>query len=193
MNMNENNLKVQESINTAKNVEQIRNIIFGTQTKEFDTRITQLSENLQTIEKKLTQMIYDSHIKLRTESERSFATMEKMLEDIRATIVKDRIATKEQINVRDVNLQNQMGTHNALLVSKLNNLKHVVDEEKRINHDNLYRVKDEIQKIIELEFKHISENKLSRNKMSEMFLDIAMRLQNESSSHILEEGMKSEK
>ncbi len=191
--MNENNLKVQESINTAENVEQIRNIIFGTQTKEFDTRITQLSDNLQDMEKKLTKMIYDSHIKLRTESERSFATMEKTLEDIRTTIVKDRIATKEQINLRDVNLQNQMVTHNELLVRKLNNLKHLLDEEKRINHDNLYRVKDEIQKTLELEFKHVSENKLSRNKMSEMFLDIAMRLQNESPSKILEEGIKTGK
>jgi hypothetical protein len=116
-----------------------------------------------------------------------------MLEAIRTTIVKDRIATKEQINLRDVNLQNQMVAHNELLVRKLNNLKHLVDEEKRINHDNLYRVKDEIQKTLELEFKSVSENKLSRNKMSEMFLDIAMRLQNESPSNILEEGMKAGK
>ncbi|MDQ7086224.1 MAG: hypothetical protein Q9M36_15555 [Sulfurovum sp.] len=188
--MNGQMREVQDSINTAKNVEQIRDIIFGTQTKEFDTRITQLSDNLNELETKLTKMIYDSHMKLKTDSERSFTMLEKTVENIRMTIAKDSISMKEQSNLRELNLQNKMTAQNQLLVRKLNNLKHLIDEEKRTNQENLYRIKDEIQTTLDLELQSLSDNKLSRNKMAEMFLDIAMRLQGETPTQILDEGIQ---
>lgn len=183
----------QDSINNAENVEQIRDIIFGSQIKDFEQKLTQFNTSLKVLENKLSKMIYDSHIKLQKDSEHSFALLEEMIETLSQTVQKERLQTKELINTRDINLQAQVTSHNELLTRKFNIIKDTVSEEKRLADEKLQMMRDEIQRSVEVELASLSQNKLSRASMSEMFLDVAMRLQDTKVSNILEQGIKTGK
>jgi len=183
----------EDSIDTAENVEQIRDIIFGSQIKSFEQKLTQLDNSLKLVENKLTKMMYDSHVKLQKDTERSFGVLEEMIETLSQTVQKERLHTKELINTRDINLQAQVTSHNELLTRKFNIIKDNVSEEKRRSDEKLRMMKDEIQRTVEAELSSLSQNKLSRASMSEMFLDVAMRLQDAKVSDILDKGIKTGK
>lgn len=187
--MSEEIIKTEDTINNAKNVEQIRDIIFGTQIKEFETKLTEFSLKLKSIESHLTQMIHLSHTKLKVENERSFTLIEQRMEALHSNVQQERMREKEQINVRDMHLQKQLKTQNEFLLKKLHFMKEYVEEEKKLSDEKIHRIQTELQREIEGELHSLSQNKLSRTVMSEMFLDIAMRLQNTTVSHVLEEGI----
>lgn len=191
--MSQDTIKTSSTINTAENVEQIRDIIFGSQIKSFEQKLTQLNSSLKLVENKLTKMMYDSHLKLQKDSERSFGVLEEMIETLSQTVQKERLQTKELINTRDINLQAQVTSHNELLTRKFNIIKDTVSEEKRRSDEKLRLMRDEIQRSVEAELASLSQNKLSRASMSEMFLDVAMRLQDANVSDILDKGIKTGK
>lgn len=187
--MSEKEIKTEGNINNAKNVEQIRNIIFGTQIKEFDSKLIQLNLKLKSIESNLTQMIHLSHTKLKAESERSFALIDKRMESWKSMLEQERRRDKEQMNIRDIHLQKQLSTQNEFLLKKLQFMKEYMEDEKKLSDEKIHRIQKDLDRELEVELHSLSQNKLSRTLMSEMFLDIAMRLQNTTVSDVLEEGI----
>jgi len=182
-----------QGLDTAENVEQIRDIIFGSQIKNFEEKLANISTSLNELEKKMTKMLYDSHMKLQRDLERSSELFENMLETLSQTVQKERLQTKELINTRDINLQSLVTSHNEILTRKFNLMKDSFGEEKRRNDEKLRMMRDEIQRNVEAELASLTQNKLSRASMSEMFLDIAMRLQDSNVSDILDKGIETGK
>lgn len=191
--MSEEIMTTQDTINNAKNVEQIRDIIFGSQIKIFDNKLHHLNEKINKIESKFTQMLQDSHLKLKIETERSVTRLEEALHLLEDTIQQERLKEKEQIHRRDVSLQKQLKAQNELFLRKFQQTKESIEEDKRVQNENLYHLQSKMQGEIESVLSTLSQEKLSSASMSEMFLDIAMRLQGSSISEVLDKGIETGK
>jgi hypothetical protein len=105
--MSEEKIEARAMINNAQNVEQIRNIIFGTHIKEFDKKLSQLDTKINTIEKNLTQMLKESHLKLKGDSEHSFMLIEEAIKELNENIQRECLQEKEQVNRRDIQLHKE--------------------------------------------------------------------------------------
>jgi len=174
------------------NVDQIRDLIFGSQLKEFDSRLTQWEMQIQELEKSILKSFNESYSKLRNETEQSIEILEKKIDNLDISSQKDRAALKELIS-----------TNEEALIEKINAQKNEFDTRIRIIKDNLstqnqdtessiFEMKRSIEELISQKVQTLSDDKLSRDSMAQMLLDVAMKIQGTNITDTLMQGNDAE-
>ena len=177
----------------ANNVDQIRDLIFGSQIKDFEAQFNKLNDTIKTVEEKMTKAFSESQTKLQKETERSLEVLEKKIDNLSSTTQKERAKLKELINTTDESLQEQLMNQQDEFTGKLKIMKeNVADENKKIS-DNMAAMQKEIQATVEKGLGTLGDDKLSRDSMAQMFLDVAMKIQGSDLGAVLAEGAKTGK
>jgi len=177
----------------ANNVDQIRDLIFGSQIKDFEEKFNQLNNALKTMEEKITNAFSESHIKLQKETERSLEALEKKVDNLSTSTHKERVKLKELIDTTDEGLQDQLNNQKDEFATKLKIMKeNTSDEHKKIS-ESMNSIKAEIQNTLEVGLATLSDDKLSRDSMAQMLLDVAMKIQGTDMTAMLVEEKKTEK
>ncbi len=183
----------EDNMSNLNNVEQIRDIIFGNQIREFDTRLNKLDDDIKSLEQKMIKAFSRSHIKLRTETERSMEVLEKMINSFAITAQQDRIKIKEMIDSTDTNLQSQISNQKDEFLNKLRMMKDNMSDEKRRTSENMYNLQKEIENALNSGMSSLSDDKLSRDSMAKMLLDMAIKVQGTDINSVLTKGVVTEK
>jgi len=177
----------------ANNVDQIRDLIFGSQIKDFEAQFNQLNNTIKTVEEKMTKAFSESQAKLQKETERSLEVLEKKIDNLSSSTQKERAKLKELINTTDESLQEQLMNQKDEFATKLKIMKeNVADENKKLS-DNMAAMQKEIQVTVEKGLGTLGDDKLSRDSMAQMFLDVAMKIQGTDLGAVLAEGTKTGK
>ncbi len=177
----------------ANNVDQIRDLIFGSQIKEFEEKFTQLHATLHVIEEKITKAHNTSYDKLQKETERALEAIEKKIDNLATSTQKERNKLKEFIDTADDTLQNQLTNQKDEFATKLKILKENAADERREMLENMQAMRSEIQSALEVGLSSLSEDKLSRDSMAQMLLDVAMKIQGTDMTALLVKEKTSEK
>lgn len=175
------------------NVDQIRDIIFGSQIKDFEERFNSLNNTLKILEDKLTKAFHESHVKLQKETERSLEVIEKKIDNLSSATQKERSKLKELIDTTDESLQDQINNQKDEFDAKLKIIKENISDENKKMSENLNVMKAEIQATLEAGLDKLSDDKLSRDSMAQMLLDVAMKIQGTDIGSALAQGTKTEK
>jgi hypothetical protein len=161
----------------GKNVDQIRDLIFGTQIREFEEKFNRLEEALHASEARLPQILDESLGKFKKKTERSLEALEAKFDHFSATALKERVKFKERVDATDESLQDQLSNHRDEFEIKLKLIKeNMADDHKKISKD-LVRMKKEMHGMIESHIAALTQEKLSRESLAQMLLDVAMKLQ----------------
>jgi DNA repair exonuclease SbcCD ATPase subunit len=177
----------------ANNVDQIRDLIFGSQIKEFEDKFNQLNKMLQSVEEKITKAFNESYDKLQKETERSLEALEKKIDNLASSTQKERSKLKELIDTTDDTLHDQLNNQKDEFATKLKIMKENAVDENRKMLENMQTMKVEIQTAVETGLSSLSDDKLSRDSMAQMLLDVAMKIQGTDMTALLVEGKTSEK
>ena len=161
----------------ANNVEQIRDLIFGSQIKEFEERFSQLNTALHAAEDQITRTFNDAYAKLQKETERALEALEKKTDNIAASAQKERSKLKDLIDTTDETLHDQLNNQKDEFTTKLKIMKENTADENQKMVKEMQAMKHEIQATIEAGLSSLDEDKLSRDSMAQMLLDIAMKIQ----------------
>jgi formate dehydrogenase maturation protein FdhE len=191
--MSQENRAVKKTMNSANNVEEIRDIIFGSQIKIFESKFEKLDIKLLSMEKELREYFKVEHRALKVEMERSFMLLQERLNGLDTSMQEERLREKEIINRRDIQVQKQFKIQNEAFIRKFNLMKEYIEENKKAHQDKLERVESTMKEELERVLSTLSQEKVSRASMSEMFLDIAMRLQDSSMNEVLRQGIETGK
>ncbi len=177
----------------ANNVDQIRDLIFGNQIKDFESQFNQLNDTLVVLEDKMTKAFNDSHVKLQRETERSLELLEKKIDNLGSSTQKERAKLKELIDTTDESLQSQLSNQKDEFTTKLKMMKdNVADDNKKIA-DRMTTMQREIKATLEKSLSTLSDDKLSRDSMAQMLLEVAMKIQGTDVNEVLAQGTKTEK
>jgi len=177
----------------ANNVDQIRDLIFGSQIKEFEEKFNQLNATLQSVEEKITKAFNESYDKLQKETERSLEALEKKIDNLATSTQKERSKLKELIDTTDDTLHDQLNNQKDEFATKLKIMKENAADENRKMLDNIQVMKAEIQTAVEAGLSSLSDDKLSRDSMAQMLLDVAMKIQGTDMTALLTEEKTSGK
>lgn len=177
----------------ANNVEQIRDLIFGSQIKDFEEKFDQLNNTLQIVEEKITSVFNDSHNKLQKETERSLELLEKKIDNLSSTTQRERTKLKELIDTTDESIQEQLANQKDEFATKLKIIKENAADENQKMSDTINTMKKEIETSLDAGLNNLSDEKLSRDMMSQMLLDVAMKIQGTDVSAVLAQGAETEK
>jgi len=174
----------------TNNVDQIRDLIFGSQIKDFEAQFNKLNNTLKILEEKMSKSFQESHTKLQKETERSLEVLEKKIDNLSSSTQKERSKLKELIDTTDETLQEQILNQKDEFATKLKIMKENVADENKKMSENMNALRKEIETTLEAGLNSLSDDKLSRDSMAQMLLDVAMRIQGTDVNEILTQGTK---
>lgn len=181
------------SDNNANNVDQIRDLIFGNQIKDFEAQFHTLNETLKVMESRMSKAFNESHNKLQKETERSLEVLEKKIDNLAASTQRERTKLKELIDTTDENLHEQLTNQKDEFNTKLKIFKENVSDDSKKMAENMKAMQSEIQATLNKGLSGLSDDKLSRDSMAQMLLDVAMKIQGTDVNAVLAQGTKTEK
>lgn len=135
----------------ANSVDKIRDLIFGSQMKDFEIKFNELNDTLKVLEEKI--------------------------DNLSSSTYKDKTKLKELIDTTDKSLQEQLAHQKDKFVTKLKVLKENVEDENKKMADTMAQMQSDIHATIEKNISSLSDDKLSRDAMAKMLLDVAMKIQ----------------
>jgi len=177
----------------ANNVDQIRDLIFGSQIKEFEERFNQLNTALHTAEEQIASTLNATYTKLQKETERALEALEQKIDNLAVSTQKERAILKDLIHTTDEALHDQLNNQQEEFGTKLKIMKENTADENQKMAKEMQAMKHEIQATVEAGLSSLSNDKLSRDTMAQMLLDVAMKIQGTDMTALLVEEKKSEK
>ncbi len=174
------------------NVDQIRELIFGSQLKEFEEKFETLSKTLQSVEEKVLQTFRESHTKLQKETHRSLEALEQKIDNLAEATQKERNKLKDLIDTTDDALQAQLKSQKEEFLTKLKIMKENIEDDNQKMAENLSAMKKQIETALNEGLSSLGEEKLSRDAMAGMLLDVAMKIQGTDVNTLLTQEKKPE-
>lgn len=158
------------------NIDQIRDILFGGQAREYNNRFEQLESNLSLIQKNLQDRIEQMRMALLGELHTSIDAVEKKIKTL-------TLSTQEETN--DIRHQLE-GTHRKFthnidairenLDSQTNAMKSEVSQSRDKLHGEIQTLRTQVFEELERRFAHLNEGKVARGEMAEILFEVGMRL-----------------
>ncbi len=183
----------EKNIHNVNNVDQIRDLIFGSQIKDFEEKFNQINKTIKTMEDALTKQLSESYEKLRKETERSLEVVEKKIDNLELSTQKERSKLKELIDTTDESAQSQLRSQKDEFSTKLKVLKENVSDENKKVLEQVKTMKAEIEASLNEGLNTLGSDKLSRDTMAQMLLDVAMKIQGTDVNTVLAQGVNTEK
>ena len=175
------------------NIDQIRDLIFGSQIKEFEEKFNKFEISLQSMEAKIHNIFERSYEKIQRETERSLEALEKKIDNLSVVTQKERLKLKELIDTTDDTLHTQLENQKDELLAKMKVMKENLSDENIKIKENMKVLRSEIEKVLRDEIGGISDDKLSKDAMAQMFLEIAMKIHGTDMNMLISEGKSPEK
>jgi regulator of replication initiation timing len=159
-----------------EHLDQIRDIIFGPQRREFETRLRQLEEKLEDMKSSLGYAIEELSRTLTLELRSSVQSLEgriKALDDQAATERSATHRTIEQLESRfDKSLQHTIQT----AADKLSALDTLMKTEDAKLRQELSRLKDQLAHDLDERVTELAQASTSREMMAEALIELGMKV-----------------
>lgn len=158
------------------NIDQIRDIIFGSQIREIDTRFNKIESDLSNLQQDMQNRLDQVKNVLLTEMRASNESLEKKLKSLALTSQEEGADVRQQID-----------RLNRKFSANVEALDESIDKQTTSLRDDLSQTRDKLQEEVrvlknqvfdELErrFSLLREVKVSRDDMAELLFELGMRL-----------------
>lgn len=181
-----------KNVNNLNNVDQIRDLIFGSQIKDFEERFNLINKTMSSMEETLNSKMDESYEKLSKETERALEILEKKIDNLELATQKERTKLKELIDTTDESIQAQLHSQKDEFSTKLKVLKENVSDENKKVLAQVNVMKVEIETALNEGLNTLGDDKLSRDAMAQMLLDVAMKMQGTDINSVLSQGISTE-
>ena len=158
------------------NIDQIRDIIFGAQKREYDRRFEQIESAIAGVRNDLLQRISEVHDQLTSEIMSVGQSMDKRIRLLTTSTQEDTASLRNQIDVTDRKLSNTLAAlaHEtsesaAALNRALGEMRSKVQDEMRVMREHMTRELD-------THVQALREGKISKDAMAEILFELGMRL-----------------
>jgi len=119
--------------------------------------------------------------------------LEKKIDNLNSSTQRERSKLKELIDSTDENLHEQLKHQKDEFETKLKIFKENVSDDNKKMAENLHDLQNEIQDTLTKGLETLADEKLSRDSMAQMLLDVAMKIQGTDMTAVLAQGTKTEK
>jgi len=172
----ENTTKAAESVSELGNVDQIREILFGSQSRDLDERFHKIESSLKSIQDEMRSKIeqnqndFDERINSELEAvskkiKNVVSSQQDEFADVRDSVLKQ----EKRINGSLVTLEDELNSKREQLQRQQIEMRNTI----RTQMDSL---QDELLAVLDKKFTEIGEAKLSRDDAAEILMEAAMAM-----------------
>ncbi len=161
------------------NVDQIREIIFGSQMRELDQRFSQMEAALSTLKQETAAQLRELKSAMQSEIGNGIELLETKLRNLSNLSKEEREALREELLRTDKRMTLAISSLAEENDTKLSLMK----KEQQAQNDRLKEDLNELRRSVLDELNRnlaaMEDSKVSRDNMAEVLLDMAMRLKGE--------------
>jgi gas vesicle protein len=171
-----NQLKKEEIYDKLGNIDQIRDIIFGSQLRDYNTRFDKLESDLINFRQELIDRIQEVKTTNATELRSALDTMDKRIRAIQSTGEEERNELRQIIDRTHRKSSSNFDKLGEDLEASTGLLRDNLSETKSKLQDDIRNLRTYVQEELERRLSAIGNIKVSRDDMAEILFELGMRL-----------------
>jgi gas vesicle protein len=158
------------------NIDQIRDIIFGAQLRDYDNRFSKIESNVSVFQQEMRSHIEQLKVYLSAELKTAIEGMDKKYKSLSLTTQEDAIDLRQQLDRLNRKCSNSIQSLDDALDSQTYSIRTELSQTKEQLQDDIMALRDLVLEELEQRFSHLREAKVSREDMAESLIALGMRL-----------------
>jgi len=171
-----NQLKKEEIYDKLGNIDQIRDIIFGAQLRDYNGRFEKLESDLNNYRQELLDRINEVKISISAELRSTVDAIDKRVKALQTTSEEDRNDLRQLIDRTYRKASSNFDKLNDDLESSTGLLRDNLSDTKAKLQDDIRGLKSYVQEELDRRLSAIGNIKVSRDDMAEILFELGMRL-----------------
>ncbi|ERT09613.1 hypothetical protein M595_0341 [Lyngbya aestuarii BL J] len=158
------------------NIDQIRDILFGGQSREYNNRFEQLESNLSLVQQNLQDRIEQMRIALLSELKTSVDGVEKKIKTLTLSTQEETADLRHQLEGTNRKFAHNIDAIRENLESQTKSMKSEIAQSRDKSQEEIQTLRTQVFEELERRFSHLSEGKVARGEMAEILFEVGMRL-----------------
>lgn len=158
------------------NVEQIRDLLFGEQQRELDTRLETLESMIKDLKQEMGDRLNKLNEQFSNELRSNSYALEKKIQYVTVTHTEDFTEFKQDLERTQKNFNEQVKGLDKTLHNQTESLEQNIRHTKESLQKELHAITGQIQSEVDKYVKGLEDNKISRDEFAEVLFDLCMKV-----------------
>ena len=172
------------------NIDLIRDIIFGSKLKEYDSRLDKLESKLSLLDQEMSDRTLAIKTECLTELRASVDSLEQKIKSLSLTSQKDNADIQQLIDRTYRNFSNSLESIDKTVVSQTTSIRTELSETREKLQEDTRNLKTQLLDELEKRFSLLTDTKLSRNDMADVLFELGLRIKKAEFSPELKESVR---
>jgi hypothetical protein len=173
------------------NIDLIRDIIFGSKLKEYDSRIDRLESKLSLLEQEMRDRTEQIKTESLTELRASVDSVEEKIKSLSFTSQKDNADIRQLIDQSYKSFSSSLESLDKAIVSQTTSIRKELSETREKLQEDTQSLQSQIIEELERRFSMLKDAKVSRNDMADILFELGLRIKKAEFAPKLKEAAQS--
>ncbi|KAM3112335.1 hypothetical protein [Phormidesmis sp. 146-33] len=158
------------------NIDQIRDIIFGTQLREYDNRLGKVESDISMLQQEMRDRIEQIKSGFSLELKASVESLEKKLKSYNSSTQEECIDLRQQVDRLNKKFSNSVQILDEAIDAHTSSIRSELVESKAKLQDDVGALRDLVLEELDRRFSQLRETKVSKDDIAETLFELGMRL-----------------
>lgn len=158
------------------NIDQIRDIIFGPQLREYDNRFDKLESDISLLQQEMRDRIDQVRTVISTEIRSAVDVLDKKIKTLNLTSQEEMTDLRQQIDRVNKKFSNTIEALDQTVDNQTHALRDEILQAKAKLQEDVRSLRGQVYEEVERRFGLLREDKISRHDMAEFLFEVGMRL-----------------
>jgi uncharacterized phage infection (PIP) family protein YhgE len=173
---NANKLAEEDTVDRLGNIDQIRDIIFGPQLREYNRRFEKIETSLSSLQEDVRSRIEETKNTLSAALRTAVESLEKKIRSLNANAQEEWGNLRQQLEHIDRKFSNSLETLSGEVEANTKSLREDLSQTRSKLQDDIRILKTQIYEELDRRLSLLGDVKVSRDDMAEILVELGMRL-----------------
>jgi hypothetical protein len=158
------------------NIDQIRDIILGTQLREYENRFNKLESDISLLQQQMRSHVEQLKSNFSAELKAGFEVLDKKLKSLNLATQEETLDLRQQVDRLNKKFSSSVQSLDETLDSQTTSIRDEIFQTKVQLQDDATALRDLILEEIDRRFSQLTDTKVSKDDMAETLFALGMRL-----------------
>lgn len=158
------------------NIDQIRDIIFGAQLREYDSRFDKIESDLSMLQQEMRDRVEQIKNLFLTELRAAVDSQEKKLKSLNVTVQDENAEIRQNIGHINKKFSSSIETLNETVDTQTKSIREELAQTRDKLQEDVHTLRANIFEDLDRRFSTLRDVKVSRDDMAEILFELGMRL-----------------
>lgn len=158
------------------NIDQIRDIIFGSQLRDYNSRFEKMESDLATLQQDIQDRVEQLKTVLTSEIKSSVENLDKKIKTLTSNSQEELTDLRQQTDRLNRKFSSSIEALDEALDQQTNSLREELGQTRDQLQEEVRNLKNQVLEELDRRFSLLTEVKVSRDDMAEVLFEVGMRL-----------------